>query len=362
MNGSSVVDRSQRDRKHRAQRGVTLIEAVLSLAILGIIMASIGAATSVLMRLMPRTDDPRTVAIAASSLLERFDADVAAAITVLRDEPDALELLVAGLGEDNAPATVMYEYDGDQSAILRAVDGETSKPVIAGINDAQFGYTKIQRASAEEVEPKSVETEFGTETISCTSLWVPVESNRALRQRITPVLDEDASIWTIQSISLRLKQHVLFGGGTCRISFHYINDDATVNPTPFAQRNISISSLPSSSAAAEWASYEFEDMPWIDRERSIAVLVTAVGGSFRSHMAIGGGFTTVEFVNVTTGSATPIPGFLLCFELSGTEMVPSEQPAPIELVESITLLIEHPTLAEPFLHEAKSPVPILSQP
>lgn len=342
-------------------RGFTLVETVLSLAILGIIMASIGAASLVMMRLLPRSDDPRSVALTVSGALEQFESDVNSMTQIVIANDQVLQFYANGLDGDG-PVLVNYKIDQTENRLLRSLDNATPSPCLTGIDSAEFSYFTSERPHPEITEPEPFASDFGTGGFSSLELSSTIESNNAVKQDIALSFDDDVSSWRIESITLRMKRHTMMASGTCRVMFYRVNDDNSLGSTPIRQLHLSITGLTYYSFSAATITYEVSDMPWLEPDERIAVVIQPIGGAIRVHLATIADFPPFQIYDTSNGDTTDLTGYQLFFRLGGSVMRPGDEPMPMTVVESLTFEFKQLSVSESFSQYAKPLVPIVFEP
>ncbi|MGP1347230.1 MAG: PulJ/GspJ family protein [Phycisphaerales bacterium] len=346
----------------RRRGGFTLIEAVLSLGILAVLMVTIGAAMSVMTRLMPSADDPRPAALSMSEAMEILQADVSSAVSVGTLDGESLKMVVAGAGAGGARAGVVYEFDGDAGTITRSVGGGAGVVLADSIDEASFfgigSEVVVTPAVVGEVESSTL----GSDAISCTNNDLVFESGRAVRQELSPTLRAGVTAWRVTGLTLRLKQHQFLSNGDCEVSFHRIDDDGVMTMEPIARFTVAISSMPSSLFAPSSTRYRVTDMPWISAgERVAFVMRPTDGGSFRSRAATSAGHPSLEILSDDWSSGTPLGGWLVCFGLTGEVEVGGSPPETMAALDVIGMKVDHRDLGV-MRHVIRPMAPVVVRP
>ena len=145
-----------------SRRGMTLIEAVLSLALIALILVSLTNVLNVSLkawRLSGRDDDLIQNARVA---MERMTSDIRYAVAISEFSGGALEFSTRYV-EDEDDQTEVIRYYKSGSGLYRSVDGEENPPEIAEYVDA-FDITLLTsagQATSDADQAASVEINLG---------------------------------------------------------------------------------------------------------------------------------------------------------------------------------------------------------
>ena len=102
--------------------GFTLLEAVVSLAVLAIVLGTLTAAMGLAARSLPTPDDPAHQQLALGSVADRLRTDLATALRITHRDADRIRLLIPDRNGDAVPEIVDYTLTGDPSAGTAVLD------------------------------------------------------------------------------------------------------------------------------------------------------------------------------------------------------------------------------------------------
>jgi prepilin-type N-terminal cleavage/methylation domain-containing protein len=143
-----------------ARAGFTLVELVVSLAIMSILLVAIGSAIVLAGGAMPRADDPAIPTDTAFEVGHEMAAELQFALAFAERSVTAVEFTVPDRDGDQSPETIRYEWSGTPGeSLMRKYNGGTFVKVIESVVDFALEYdtTKFTKTTPGIVESAELE-------------------------------------------------------------------------------------------------------------------------------------------------------------------------------------------------------------
>jgi len=125
-------------RNHKSNPGFTLIEMVISIALVGIVSSALMSAFLLSLQAIPSADDPAITAAKIDNAFEFLMADAMLASAASTDGTN-LTLTVPDQTGDSAPETVVYALDAGN--FIRTINGELPRTLAGNIATSAFTIT-----------------------------------------------------------------------------------------------------------------------------------------------------------------------------------------------------------------------------
>lgn len=123
------------------QSGFTLIEVVVSIAIMSILMTAVGSLMVFSAKALPNPNDPASMAIKSGTAINRFADDVREAAQVSVAELYAFEVTVGDRDAAGGPDTVRYEWSGVVGEpLVRTYNADRHEILLEQVDSMQFEY------------------------------------------------------------------------------------------------------------------------------------------------------------------------------------------------------------------------------
>ncbi|MHC4521242.1 MAG: type II secretion system protein, partial [Planctomycetota bacterium] len=209
--------RHERTEGRSRQRGFTLIELVVTLAIMCVIMVGIGSAMLIVSHAVPTADNPAAASLAASSALGWMIPELEHAVTVTGRSATMIEFTVADRNGDDVPETIRYEWSGSPGDSLARQ--YNSGAVVGILSDVtQFDLSYDLKTSSTETSSENEGAEYLlVEYDSTQDLHdFPIKDGERYAQYFFPSLPGDAISWRVT----RVRFHAKVDGandGECRV-------------------------------------------------------------------------------------------------------------------------------------------------
>jgi prepilin-type N-terminal cleavage/methylation domain-containing protein len=190
----------------RTHRGYSLVELVVSVAILGIILLGAQSAVMISSRAMPSQNAPVSRVIAAASSLDTFAKELTYAINIQSSSANSITFTVADRNADNQPETITYQWSGVSGhPLTRQYNGGTVTSVVPSVHSFALAYTKTAVAQSITYSESS-ETQLDSYTSSLGLSDEDVRSTNWVAQIFTPSLPLDATNWRVTRVFIRAEK------------------------------------------------------------------------------------------------------------------------------------------------------------
>ncbi|MEM9881348.1 MAG: prepilin-type N-terminal cleavage/methylation domain-containing protein [Planctomycetota bacterium] len=136
-------------RSLRAARGFSLVEMVVSLAVIGLLLAGMTSAVVLATRALPHHDGPAAATVHAADALHRLRDDLAAATAMLHRTATSVTLHLPDRDGDGHPEVVTYAWAGQPGdPLTRAANGAAPADLVDAVEHFGLAYTTTPVATA----------------------------------------------------------------------------------------------------------------------------------------------------------------------------------------------------------------------
>lgn len=257
----------------RGRRGVTLVELVLSTAIMSILMAGIASAILIASHALPTSDTAPVAAVEAAELANLIAEELRSALWIRERTATSVEFSVPDRDADGSAERIRYEWAGD--ALTRQYNGGSVVDVAASVQEFELDY-EIE-AATEEYSGVAVE---GAEACLCSfNSWYDyreagVTSSRWYAQYFEPTsFAADVVSWRVTRAYVVATQENNDNDLTY-VQLRTADSDDAPTDVVLTQVELYESSLP-----ASWTWYEivFSDMPGVTPGDGLCLVFTHSG-------------------------------------------------------------------------------------
>lgn len=194
------------------RRGHTLVEAVVSLGVVGVLAAAIGSAMLLAARSAPREDDAVSRTLVARRVADRIAADLALATSIDERSDHVLVLRLADQDADGTAEHVAWAWSGTPGDALRRVQNG----VVTHVYDDVHAFAIDWTTGTTNVSTPTAPT-HGSEVLLATfddsnDSTIRLSASTQAAQYILPTLPADATHYTITRARVRVTKSDLISG------------------------------------------------------------------------------------------------------------------------------------------------------
>lgn len=194
--------------------GLTLIELVMSLAILTVLLAAMTSAILLTARALPATDAPAIVLSVAQSVLDRLASELEHALYIIESTPTSIAFTVPDRDGDGRPERIRYSWSAIAGQPLERHYNDSSAQLLLDRTDL-FALACDFLCVSEPYPGVAVEDTPDTllaETGDDAGLQGDeIRSDRAWGQYLQPVLDSRITSWRPTRVKFRARSGDTWG-------------------------------------------------------------------------------------------------------------------------------------------------------
>ena len=191
----------------------TLLEMVVSLAIMSLILFGIGSAMLIAAGALPTANSDDAAALDAAQRAETFVRDVQYAVTVPTLSDKAITFTVADRDGDDTPETIQYRFSGVAgSAWLRQMNDEAAVPFVPNVTTLSLSYDWASEDHEQPTGSESAPTlHRGHITLHDFTAYT-VSSSGWIGQFARPSLPSDTLHWAVTRVEFYARETGGSGG------------------------------------------------------------------------------------------------------------------------------------------------------
>jgi prepilin-type N-terminal cleavage/methylation domain-containing protein len=188
-------------------RGFTLVELVVSLAIMSILLTAIGSAIVLAGAAIPWDDDPGRPADAALEVAHDMTAELHFALSFAERTKWVVDFTVPSRDADAVPETIRYQWSGTPGdPLTRRYNGGPAVTVIDSVHDFTLVYEKTDFTKTLPIEVESLELELFSYDSSSDLGAAHVHLDSWWSQYFKPVLPAGTIRWAITRVKFMAMQ------------------------------------------------------------------------------------------------------------------------------------------------------------
>jgi len=316
--------RSHSDRPARPapRRGFTLIEAVISLAILSIIVVALGSAMLIASRAVPDADSPTQRILDAGQALECVASELCYALSVAQPTENSLEFTVPDRTGDGAPETVRYAWSGAAGdPITRTYNGGDPVAFLDNVHwsDIALDLTPVGAGGGAGNNEGAEQLLIAHDDSGGSHVWRVVEPFKWGGQYLRPQLPTGAVGWRITRVRFRAQRAGIIDGSD---HVALVVADGQCRPTGDLLASTTLLEL-NLTGDPDFQEFAFPSLPVLDPDTGVCLLIVhSLGLQSCWLRGESGGTDTPDahFINSTDQGKTwnDHTGIDLCFEVYGT--------------------------------------------
>jgi len=194
-------------------RGLTLIELVVTIAVMAVIMLGVGSAMLIVSHAVPTADNPAGAAIAAGQVADEIATELQYAVSIVDSTATTIEFTVGDRDGNDVPETIRYAWSGTPGdPLTRQYNGSAAFAVLPDVG--QFDLSYDVKTVTTEVQSSSESGETALSSYSETENVgdFDVESDEWYAQYFLPSLPGDAISWKVTRVQFRAKTYATSTG------------------------------------------------------------------------------------------------------------------------------------------------------
>ncbi len=192
------------------RRAFTLVELVLSMAVMSILLGGLASAMIIATRAIPNRESAPGTAMESAYATEQLAGELAVAKTFSVRSPTVVEFKVDDRNNDGVDEVIRYEWSGTSGASLtRKYNSDAAVPVIGDVNEFALDYT-LTPVTAQVVPgpTESQETLLMSFTGPGNMTEWSVSSTSWIGQYFKPTLPAGATSWKVTRVRIRAALNV----------------------------------------------------------------------------------------------------------------------------------------------------------
>jgi prepilin-type N-terminal cleavage/methylation domain-containing protein len=184
----------------------TLLEIVLTMAVMGIIIVGIGSSLMIAGRAIPTARSVTGTTVAAAEALDQIVMELQYAVSVSQRSATMIEFTVHDRNGDDIAETIRYSWSGVVGASLtRQYNGGTAENVLTDVREFNLLYT-VKTISTEVPQPnESAETILISYDANKNLSDYPIKDTERYAEYFFPTLPADTMSWKVTRVVLQAK-------------------------------------------------------------------------------------------------------------------------------------------------------------
>jgi prepilin-type N-terminal cleavage/methylation domain-containing protein len=258
----------------RSRAAYTLVEMVISMAILAILMVALASAVTIAGRAADAAKGPASRATTASETIGQIAGELRTALTFTERNAHAITFTVPDRNNDGAPETIRYAWSGiPGDPLTRTYNGSAPSTFADNVQTLDFSYLfrsvgpappppttetpEMLLASNDDFAGAGTMTDFG---LSSTS-WA--------YQYFKPALPANSLSWKVTRVLVMLRRDTNTGG---TVTIQLRNADPTLKPVASVLQEITFAAS-SMSTTYNWTQVSFTAVSGLDPAAPLCVVV-----------------------------------------------------------------------------------------
>lgn len=194
-------------RRCDTPRGFTLIELVVSLALVSITMVAIGSTVLMASHALPKRDDPVLGTLNAARTIEQLCTEMLTAAYITEWSAHGVSFIVPDRDGDGSMETIRYAWSGKPGeAVTRQYNDQPAATVLASAEDFSLAFTTL---TVPETYPgpmiESAEQVVSAKTTSTDVREFRIEKQDGLSQRFATSFASDVTAWSPTRVLIKAR-------------------------------------------------------------------------------------------------------------------------------------------------------------
>ncbi len=309
----------------RGPSGHTLLEVLVSTAIMTIVLAGVASALLIAGGAIPESEDPSAAIVRATRVAEKITGELQFGLTVDERTATSVEFTVADRDGDSNPETIRYSWDGvPGNALQMEYNGAAASDVVQGVEEFELLYDTKIVSVLEPSEIESSELLLASRTTASAYLGFRVRSAIWPGQYVMPSLPVNATSWTVTRVQLKAR----ISGPTDGLADVQLRlPDANNLPSDVVLEQVALNET-NLSGAYTWEQFNYSDVDGLRPDRGLCVVVEWSAGTDAADIEQASGEGSGRVKTIDAGvSWTNEPDSLL-YAVYGTHFTPGP-PVPV---------------------------------
>lgn len=260
-------------------RAFTLIEIVMSMAIMSVLFVAIGSTLVVASYAVPKQNDLNDRILQSSKVLQQLIDELQTAIHVTERTATAVNFTVADRNGDGLLERIRWAWSGTSGdPLTRQYNGNTVTNVAENLRHFSLTYTltnKTEQYPGPENDVESAEVELSSHTtISGIENHENVKSNLWHGQHFVPVLPPEAISWKVTRV-LVMARNSGSSGGEARVQLRTSTADNTPTNTVIEEQPMLESNLDTN---YRWEQFTFNSTSGLAPGKGLCLVLQWISG------------------------------------------------------------------------------------
>lgn len=240
----------------RFRGGFSLVEMVVSLAVVSVLLAGMTSAVVLASRALPSHDGPAAATVDTAAALHQLRDDLRGATELLNRSATSVTLHLPDRGGDGRPEVITYAWGGNVGdPLTRRVNRGEATDLLTGLAD--FGLTYDTR-DRETVYPGAIVTSQEVELSGFdpgnSTDYVQIDGGNRIGFRFTPAVPGSASTYRVSRVLMRT---AVSGADSGQATFELTGWDTGVGPDSNILESVNVPETDLDQGMA-WTQIDFE--------------------------------------------------------------------------------------------------------
>lgn len=310
----------------RRRRAYTLIELVLSMAVMTVLLGGLSSAMMIASRAVPDRNTTLGATLDSANAGDQLAAELFVAKSFSVRSPTAVEFTLADRNADGIDETIRYEWSGAPGASLtRKYNADAAVTVVADVNEFTLVYNV---AAVQQTTPSASNESAETLLVGYTSTtgladWA-IADKQFIGQYFKPTLPADATSWKVTRVRLVARIHGA-NKGISRVQLQTANASNQPSGTTLEEKDLLESEL---SDAYLWKELSFKNVSGVTPGAGLCLIVTWITDAHAcdiQYQNAGAALANSNLITTTNAGSpwTSSPGQSMLFDVYGTITAPT---------------------------------------
>lgn len=262
-----------------SRRALTLVEMVVSVAVVSVLAVSMGSAILIASRALPDADNPAARSLEAAAVVDQMAGELYSAVSVTYFSATAIEFTVERGGANH---TIRYQWSGTPGdPLARRYDGGASVNVLEDVRGFTLTYhmktTTVTSTEIDESDEVLLASFTGWPGLTAEEETVGLDSVTWAGQFFEAAVPDNVKKLNVTRVCLKMRQGANGAGSTFTVAIHRAvgggNAEPQANPvgTPVTTPG---SYLPTS---YEWREFLFSDVSISNPGKEYVIVAKGTG-------------------------------------------------------------------------------------